>query len=60
MGRVGQLGAILCKLFRLEVYIKEGGGGPKSRKHANVVYERPLKATVYSAASKIDTVAWMP
>ena len=25
-GRGGQLGAILCKLFRLEVYIKRGEG----------------------------------
>ena len=41
-GEGGQLGAILCKLFRLEVYIKRGGGGQKSRKYANVVYVRPL------------------
>ena len=40
-GGGGQLGAILCKLFRLEVYIKRGGGGQKSRKYANVVYVRP-------------------
>ena len=40
--RGGQLGAILCKLFRLEVYIKRGGGGKKSGKYANVVYVRPL------------------
>ena len=32
----------MCKLFRLEVYIKRGGGGQKSRKYANVVYLRPL------------------
>ena len=41
-GRGGQLVAILCKLFSLEVYIKSGGGGQKSRKSANVVYVRPL------------------
>ena len=41
-GEGGQLRAILCKLFRLEVYIKWGGGGQKSRKYANVVYARPL------------------
>ena len=41
-GSGGQLGAILCKLFRLEVYIKREGGGQKSRKYANVVYVRPL------------------
>ena len=44
-GRGGQLGAILCKLFRLEVYIKRGGGGQKSRKYANVVYVRSLIKT---------------
>ena len=32
----------MCKLFRLEVYIKREGGGKKSRKYANVVYVRPL------------------
>ena len=32
--RGGQLGAILCKLLRLEVYIKRGGEGvPKIVKH---------------------------
>ena len=41
-GEGGKLGAILCKLFSLEVYIKRGGGGQKSRKYANIVYVRPL------------------
>ena len=40
-GGGGQLVAILCKLFRPEVYIKRGGGGQKSRKYSNVVYVRP-------------------
>ena len=31
-GRGGQLGAILCKLFRLEVYIKRWGEGSKISK----------------------------
>ena len=29
-GEGGQLGAILCKLFRLEVYIQRGVGGQES------------------------------
>jgi len=40
-GEGGQLGAILCKLFRLKVCIKRVGGGKKSRKYANVIYVRP-------------------
>ena len=41
-GRGGQIRVIFCKLLGLEVYNKEGGGGKKSRKYANVIYVRPL------------------
>ena len=44
-GEGGQLGAILCKLLRLEVYIKRGEG-VKNLGNANVIYIRPLTTKV--------------
>ena len=42
-GEGGQLGAILCKLFRPEVYLNRGEGGQKYQKYAKVVYVRLLR-----------------